>query len=348
MFASISPSISTPTTTRTTPSSSTTTTKKNAPNARCCASCFLAPESFLSSASSSSKKEEEKKKKRRGGVGFRDDLDVIRKKASSSLRVVVLNAKSSDTEKRDDESSYSNNRAIDALRSKAENPWSVNVYHSKRKEHKTNELGDIVSEEANDGSNILEQPGWDADGKLRFSIMIISEELGLTEKQVEDRVGQLFTLIPGLKTKVGIMKTADLVRISASIPDVYKSLVALKDVFPGADLPTMITNRPSILLEDAKEMERKVKQLREACPKLNWDAILSDHAYIFEIKNPGANCLALKEKLGTTVKDFEMYIARNPMSLLSVQTGEELLEYDNGSLRQLKANLEGTPKAEGW
>jgi hypothetical protein len=36
------------------------------------------------------------------------------------------------------------------------------------------------------------------------------------------------------------------------------------------------------------------------------------------------------------------------MSLLSVQTGEELLEYDNGSLRQLKENLEGAPKAEGW
>ena len=342
MFASISPSsISTPTT-RTTPS-----TKKNGGKnaSRCCASCFLAPESsFLSSSSSSFKEEKKKKKKKRGVVGFRDDVDDVRKKASS--RVVL--AKSSDTEKHVDESSYSNDRAIDALRSKAENPWSVNVYHSKRKEHKTNELGDIVSEEANDGSNILEQPGWDADGKLRFSIMIISEELGLTEKEVEDRVGQLFTLIPGLKTKVGIMKTADLVRISASIPDVYKSLVALKDVFPGADLPTMITNRPSILLEDAKEMERKVKQLRVACPKLNWDAILSDHAYIFEIKNPGANCLALKEKLGTTVKDFEMYIARNPMSLLSVQTGEELLEYDNGSLRQLKANLEGTPKAEGW
>jgi len=341
MFASISPSsISTPTT-RTTPS-----TKKNGGKnaSRCCASCFLAPESSFLSSSSSSFKEEKKKKKKRGVVGFRDDVDDVRKKASS--RVVL--AKSSDTEKHVDESSYSNDRAIDALRSKAENPWSVNVYHSKRKEHKTNELGDIVSEEANDGSNILEQPGWDADGKLRFSIMIISEELGLTEKEVEDRVGQLFTLIPGLKTKVGIMKTADLVRISASIPDVYKSLVALKDVFPGADLPTMITNRPSILLEDAKEMERKVKQLRVACPKLNWDAILSDHAYIFEIKNPGANCLALKEKLGTTVKDFEMYIARNPMSLLSVQTGEELLEYDNGSLRQLKANLEGTPKAEGW
>ena len=249
----------------------------------------------------------------------------------------------------DDESErYSNDKAIEALSSNKENAWSVNVYHSKRKEHKTDELGDILSEEANGGDNILEQPGWDAQGKLRFSIMVMSEELGLSEKQVEERVGQLFTLIPGLKTKVGIMKTADLVRISARIPDVYKSLVALKEVFPDADLPTMITNRPSILLEEAEEMERKVKQLREACPRLNWDAILSDHAYIFEIKNPGENCLALKEKLGTTVKDFELYVARNPMSLLSVQTGEELLEYDNGSLRQLKENLEGTPKAEGW
>ena len=181
----------------------------------------------------------------------------------------------------DDESDerYSNDKAIEALSSNKENAWSVNVYHSKRKEHKTDELGDILSEEANDGDNILEQPGWDAQGKLRFSIMVMSEELRLSEKQVEERVGQLFTLIPGLKTKVGIMKTADLVRISASIPDVYKSLVGLKEVFPGADLPTMITNRPSILLEEIDEMERKVKQLREACPKLNWDAILSDHAY---------------------------------------------------------------------
>ena len=110
---------------------------------------------------------------------------------------------------------YSNDRAIEALSSKANNPWSVNVYHSKRKEHITNELGDIENEEANSGKNIVDQPGWDADRKLRFSITIISEELGLSEKQVEDRVGQLFTLIPGLKKKVGVMKTADLVRISA-------------------------------------------------------------------------------------------------------------------------------------
>ena len=110
----------------------------------------------------------------------------------------------------------------------------------------------------------------------------------------------------------------------------------------------MITNRPSILLEEIDEMERKVKQLREACPKLNWDAILETTPYIFRDKKSGKNCLALKDKLGTSVKDFEMYIARNPMSLLSVQTGEELLEYDNGSLKQLKENLEGTPKAGGW
>ena len=140
----------------------------------------------------------------------------------------------SDDDDDDESERYSNDKAIEALSSNKENAWSVNVYHSKRKEHKTDELGDILSEEANGGDNILEQPGWDAQGKLRFSIMVISEELGLSEKQVEERVGQLFTLIPGLKTKVGIMKTADLVRISASIPDVYKSLVALKEVFPDA------------------------------------------------------------------------------------------------------------------
>ena len=43
-----------------------------------------------------------------------------------------------------------------------------------------------------------------------------------------------------------------------------------------------------------------------------------------------------------------MYIVRNPESLLSVQTGEELLEYDNGTLKQLKITLEGDKKSDGW
>ena len=40
--------------------------------------------------------------------------------------------------------SFSQTAAIDLLSKSAENPWSVNTYHSKRAAHRVNELGDIV------------------------------------------------------------------------------------------------------------------------------------------------------------------------------------------------------------
>ena len=231
------------------------------------------------------------------------------------------------------------------LRRQRNNELSINTYHSKRREHRTNELGEIINED-DLRENILEQPGFDAEGKMRFSIMIVAEELKLKNEVVEERLENLFDLVPGLRTKIGVMKIADLVRLAASIPDVYKRIIKLKNVFPNGDVGRMITNRPSIALENIDDIERKVTQLRTECPKLNWDAILSDHSYILAIASPKENCSILREKIG--VDAFQMYIARNPESLLSVQTGEELLEYDNGTLKQLKRTLEGDKKSDGW
>lgn len=115
-------------------------------------------------------------------------------------------------EQRDQKAGYSQNAAIKLL-GDMESPWGVGTYHSKRATHKVNELGDIIGED-DAPENILEQPGWDDAGKLRFCISTVAVELDLTEEDVAGKLHQLFTLAPGIERRVGQVKVADIVRMA--------------------------------------------------------------------------------------------------------------------------------------
>ena len=118
--------------------------------------------------------------------------------------------------------SFSQTAAIDLLSKSADNPWSVNTYHSKRAAHRVNELGDIIGED-DAPENILNQPGWDDAGKLRFCVATVADELGVSREDVEGKMRQLFKLVPGIERRVGEVKTADIVRMVASLNDVVKA-----------------------------------------------------------------------------------------------------------------------------
>jgi hypothetical protein len=126
--------------------------------------------------------------------------------------------------------------AIEVLQNMGkENPWSVGTYHSKRATHKVNELGDIIGED-DAPENILQQPGWDDAGKLRFCISTVALELDIPEADVGAKMQQLFTLAPGLQRRVGDVKVADIVRMVASLPDVAAAFLKLRTILPNADL----------------------------------------------------------------------------------------------------------------
>ena len=223
------------------------------------------------------------------------------------------------------------------------NPWSVNTYHSKRATHKVNELGDIIGEDEAP-ENILEQPGWDAAGKLRFCISTVAVELDMSEKEVEEKMDQLFTLAPGIQRRVGEVKTADIVRMVASLPDVAAAFLKLRNILPAADLSKIVESRPSILLEDLDHLAIRVKELREEAPKLNWDFVLMDFPMLFEIKNPAGNVRELASKFPG--QDVTALLGRDPSLLLGVQSRDDMISYDNGSLAQVKETTEGNAKSD--
>ena len=142
---------------------------------------------------------------------------------------------SSSAQQREQKPGYSQNAAIKLLGDMDENPWSVNTYHSKRATHKVNELGDIIGED-DAPENILEQPGWDDAGKLRFCVSTVAAELDLPEEEVGEKMRQLFTLAPGIERRVGEVKVADIVRMVASLPDVAAAFLKLRTILPAADL----------------------------------------------------------------------------------------------------------------
>lgn len=237
--------------------------------------------------------------------------------------------------------------AIDALRELAGDAWSVGRYESKRRKHLTTELGDIVGEEAS-RENIAEQPGWNAEGKVRYCVMTVMDELGLTEEEVEERLGNLFALVPGLEQRMGEVKIADIVRLAARVPDVATKMIRLRNLLPDADLAKMVSTRPSVLLETDQELVRKVGELRETCPRLRWDAILSDFPEIWAIRDLRGSVLLLKEKLSLDDESLTKALSGNPLLLLSVQSRNDMISYDNGTWAQVQATISGDKFSDGW
>ena len=241
--------------------------------------------------------------------------------------------------------SFSQTAAIDLLSKSADNPWSVNTYHSKRAAHRVNELGDIVGED-DAPENILQQPGWDDAGKLRFCVATVADELGVSREDVEEKMRQLFKLVPGIERRVGEVKTADIVRMVASLNDVVKAFTRLRQMLPTADLGKIVEGRPGILLEDLDALEVRIGNLRKATPKLNWDAILTDFPVLFSVRDPAGACEEIAGKFPT--QDATQIIGRNPSILLSTQSGDDMISYDNGSLKQVRATVAGDGTSDGW
>jgi hypothetical protein len=239
--------------------------------------------------------------------------------------------------------------AIGALRELASGRWNVGEYKSKRREHLVTDLGDIIGEE-DALENIAEQPGWDEEGKMRFCVRVVADELGLGEAECGARLGRLFTIAPGLERRVldREVRMADIVRMAANVPDVAVAFVRLKEILPEADLSKLVQNKPAMLLKDPADVRRKVNEFREKCPKLRWDLILSDFTQLWDVRDPAECVDLLKAKLDMNDDEVQAFLGQRPVALLSVQSRHDMISYDNGTLSQVQATLAGDRFSDGW
>ena len=238
----------------------------------------------------------------------------------------------------------------------------------RRPVHRTDAIGGIPEETMD---NLVDPPSWDAvsavaglrrrralltrrhlsafqSGKLRLAVTIVARDLRLDPATVYSRLDSLRVLIPDLGARMSTMRAGDLARLAASVTDVAAALIRLRSVFPRANVSAMVAKRPDLLLLPAGEVERRAAALRLLMPGVDADAAAAEQPRLLDVEDTAA-ALAELQRLMPTMNVVKMLAADTDL-LTSVQTGPQLIPYDNGTLAQLKESLTGGPDAapDGW
>mmetsp|Transcript_16956 Transcript_16956/g.34682 ORF Transcript_16956/g.34682 Transcript_16956/m.34682 type:complete len:293 (-) Transcript_16956:59-937(-) len=233
---------------------------------------------------------------------------------------------------------------------KAQQPWNIGLYHTKRKTFKTGPLGE-VPEETYD--QVTDPVGWTQEAKMKLAIDCVARELDVSPDFIAQRMSLLQKLVPDLKPKLKTMKVGDLARLVVNVPDIATKLLTLREIFPSANISRMVSYQPALLLEDMEAVREKAEGLRELLQTDDIDRAVELNPTFLELDQVRL-ALAEVKRLGGSLRVSEenaaRYLMMNPSLLFSMQTGDNLIPYDNGSLKQLKASLNGEEGAapKGW
>lgn len=213
-----------------------------------------------------------------------------------------------------------------------------------RPTHKTDALGGIPEESLD---NLAAPPGWNAEGKLRLAKTIVARDLGIDVDVVSRRLDALAVLIPDLGARFDTIRPGDLARL-AVISDVTAVLLRLRTIFPTANVSAMVARRPELLLMDSDEIATRAEALRALMPGVDADAAAAEEPRLLNTDTTRKALAELRRLMPGT--DPVRALAADTSLLSSVDTGEDLIPYDNGTLAQLKASLTGAAGAapDGW
>ena len=228
---------------------------------------------------------------------------------------------------------------------------NVRLYHSKRRAPGwTGARGEIPEDGVED---VVPPAGWDERSQRRLAVRVVARDAGLSEEETGGMLAGLERVAPGLAPRFGRMKVADLARLATRVDDVARRMVELRLLFPTADLNQLVSSRPSVLLEPAVDLEATVARVRAALdsPRVHpadVDRVCQAHPYFLDadvVEGAVAEVARLFPK-----EDAARRLLNEPALLLQVQSGPDIIEYDNGSAAQLKESLRGGPRAapKGW
>ena len=220
-------------------------------------------------------------------------------------------------------------------------PWSIGLYHTKRKHHKTSPLGEIPEETYDD---VTEPIGWNEHTQLELAIECVARELEVEESFVRSRIALLQKLVPDLKPKLRTMRIGDIARLAVKVPDVATKLLKMREIFPSANISRLVCQQPTILLEDMVDVEEKAKGLKVLLETEDIDRAVELNPVFLDLAQVSAALDEIRRLMPK--QNAPKYLIMNPNMLLSLQTGDNLIPYDNGNLKQLKATLVARSKGD--
>ncbi|KAL6754146.1 hypothetical protein V8C86DRAFT_2710111 [Haematococcus lacustris] len=168
---------------------------------------------------------------------------------------------------------------------------------------------------------------WHDDFKVQLIRRVASDELGVSDEEMEWRLQQLAVLLPGLVPRLLRAPAKLVARAAAQLNIIAGRLMRLKAAFPGADCSRMVNNRMSLLLDDDMvEVEQAALRLRQLLPGMNVDAFVTDYPLVLD-----TDCLerALEDcRLLLPGVDPVVLLRVEPERVVSLVKGRALLPYD--------------------
>jgi hypothetical protein len=176
---------------------------------------------------------------------------------------------------------------------------------------------------------------------------IAARDMGLSESELDERLGDLVVIIPEMRTKVPSMKPDLLAKLAADTRGVARRLVRLKELFPLGNVSLMATNRPDLVLDDAllDRLGARAEALREALPGFDVDKMVEQQPALLDIEDPRGTVEHVQQMFGGSLGGGSVLplIKNDPNLLFMAQRGSGLVPYDDPL-----PSGHGDPEDEGY
>ena len=116
----------------------------------------------------------------------------------------------------------------------------------------------------------------------------------------------------------------------------------------SANVSLLVSQQPAILLEDMDKIRDRAEQLKGLLETDEIDRAVELNPTFLDLAQVRSAMKEIKRLMPK--QNAAKVLLLNPSMLFSMQTGENLIPYDNGTAKQLKASLTGGEDAapKGW
>eukprot|EP00204_Picochlorum_oklahomense_P004472 CAMPEP_0118804594 /NCGR_PEP_ID=MMETSP1161-20130426/23414_1 /TAXON_ID=249345 /ORGANISM="Picochlorum oklahomensis, Strain CCMP2329" /LENGTH=288 /DNA_ID=CAMNT_0006733371 /DNA_START=1 /DNA_END=867 /DNA_ORIENTATION=+ len=168
---------------------------------------------------------------------------------------------------------------------------------------------------------------WHDDLKERLYSRVVSEEMDLTEEELEGYLHRLRALLPDASEKLIHMPVKILGRLIQSIDTIPERLMRLKMIFPKANASLLAIRNPELVLGfDPDHLETIANELNDMFPNLEVDKIVEENPSMLDIEELKV-AMAEAQRIMPQM-DVQKAMGSDPQLILSFQRGTQLIPYD--------------------
>jgi hypothetical protein len=168
---------------------------------------------------------------------------------------------------------------------------------------------------------------WNDDLKLRLIKRVASQELHVSEEELEERLQHVVNLLPDLADRLFKAPPKQVAALASSPDLIACRLLRLREIFPKANASELVGRRLTLLLdEDLDEVQANAERLKVLLPNITVDKFVEWYPQVLDIDDFE---LALQDaKRLMPQMDVDRTLRTEPELVLQFQKGKNLIPYD--------------------